>query len=405
MVVKLLVITPIYYPEVGGGALATYLMVDLLAKLEGLKITVLTGCKAPKRSKGVNYVYDPFLKTIDKNLYPLQLLFERYERIIRTHDVIYIMYAFPLIPIAKKLRKRTIVHLHDYRPISPFATIFAGSKKSNVNLIKNSFILSMMQKKGIKGLIKNMINIPYTMQIRRWICMADLILTVSKRHAEVVSEHMPICRNKIKVVYNPPPNLPSIRKNLEDKPLFLYVGGDNVFKGFHVLLKSLKTLGENGQRDFRVIFAGKYSLKSLEIINKLRELYKMNLEVYGMLDHDNIVKLHSKAWALLFPSIIEEPLPYAVLESILFGTLPIASRVGGVTEIVSGTIAEEFLITPGDYLALTHKILLILSYEKNTFEKYFIQTILSESKEKYYKIFYKNLEYFIVQLRGNLKYL
>jgi glycosyltransferase involved in cell wall biosynthesis len=55
-----------------------------------------------------------------------------------------------------------------------------------------------------------------------------------------------------------------------------------------------------------------------------------------------------RAWGLLFPSIAEEPLPYAIVESMLLGTIPVASRVGGVPEIVEGTPAEEYMFTPGD---------------------------------------------------------
>ena len=44
--------------------------------------------------------------------------------------------------------------------------------------------------------------------------------------------------------------------------------------------------------------------------------------------------LHSRAYALLSPSIWEEPLPYVVIKSMLMGTIPIAARTGGVPEVV-----------------------------------------------------------------------
>jgi len=392
MVVKLLVITPIYYPEVGGGALATYLMINLLAKLEGLKITVLTGCKAPKRTKGVNYIYDPFLKTIDKNLYPPQVLFERYERIIRAHDIVYISYAFPLIPIAERLRKETIVHLHDYRPISPSGTLLVRSRKSSLDPIKSSFIISIAERKGLRSLAKNVFNVPYTtMLIRRWVCMADKILVVSRRHATLVSEYMPECKNKIKIQYNPLPHITNLRKNLDQIPSFLFVGGDSYIKGFHILIKAIKYIAKNYQKT-RFILAGSLKKESIRLINLLNRAYGEKIYIIGKITHEQVVDLHKTSWALLFPSIVEEPLPYAVLESLVFGTVPIASMVGGVVEIVEGTRAENFLITPGRVEELSKKIETIMSYDKNTFEEQFTRILPHEFREKYTKNFLKQFQ-------------
>lgn len=96
---KVLAITPTYYPDVGGGALASHLIVNLLANVRGLRLTVLTGIKNPKRVKGVSYYYDPFLKLMNKQYIPQSWLSARYQNIIDKHDVIYITYALSLIHI------------------------------------------------------------------------------------------------------------------------------------------------------------------------------------------------------------------------------------------------------------------------------------------------------------------
>jgi len=67
-------------------------------------------------------------------------------------------------------------------------------------------------------------------------------------------------------------------------------------------------------------------------------------------------------WALLFPSLTEEPLPYVVVESLLLGNVPISAAVGGVPEIVSGTPAEHFLFKPGDAEGFVDKIRELASY-------------------------------------------
>ena len=78
-----------------------------------------------------------------------------------------------------------------------------------------------------------------------------------------------------------------------------------------------------------------------------------------------MVKLHSRAYALLFPSIWESPLPYVVLESMLMGTIPIAARTGGVPEVVVGSPAEDYLFMPGDVYEFMDKIGAVLTQSKD----------------------------------------
>ncbi|MEM4489146.1 MAG: glycosyltransferase family 4 protein, partial [Desulfurococcaceae archaeon] len=360
--IKMLVVTPLYHPEVGGGALATYLITDLLARTGQLRLTVLTGVKDPKRISGVKYIYDPFMKLINKQYFPPSMLAKRYRKILKEHDIIYVVYAFPFIPLGKAYGKKVIAHLHDYRPISLNGVVLAGTKgSSNFRLLKDSFTIGLMQKKNVKDLARNVLNVPYTLQVRRWVSVADTILAVSKRHAEILSEYMPECRNKIRVLYNPLPKLPEFEKKLEEKPTFMYCGGDSYIKGFHVLVKVLKALGEKKRFHFKLILTNKYSQESLGILNKLKRHYNLDIEVRSMVEYGDLVKLHSRVWALLFPSIWEEPLPYAVLEACLLKTVPIASKVGGVLEMLRDTPAEEFLFEPNDLDNILKKIELFTS--------------------------------------------
>jgi len=84
--------------------------------------------------------------------------------------------------------------------------------------------------------------------------------------------------------------------------------------------------------------AGHVSAKWANLINKLSN----KVVLLGRISHDNVLKLHAQAWALLFPSILEEPLPYAVVEALMAGTIPVAFAVGGVPEIVEGTSRRSF---------------------------------------------------------------
>jgi len=65
----------------------------------------------------------------------------------------------------------------------------------------------------------------------------------------------------------------------------------------------------------------------------------------------------------------EEPLPYAVMESMLAGVIPIASRVGGVPEMVQGTFAERLLYPRTQASALTERLGLVLSSSREQLDE------------------------------------
>jgi glycosyltransferase involved in cell wall biosynthesis len=78
------------------------------------------------------------------------------------------------------------------------------------------------------------------------------------------------------------------------------------------------------------------------------------------------LKLHGNAWGLLLPSMGEEPFPYALVESMLIGTIPIDARVGGVPEIVRGSPAEGYLFMSGNVNELVDKVESLLSLSGRT---------------------------------------
>jgi len=50
----------------------------------------------------------------------------------------------------------------------------------------------------------------------------------------------------------------------------------------------------------------------------------------------------ASAWALLFPSCWEEPMPYAVYEALLMGVPVVALPIGGQAELISQTPSAQF---------------------------------------------------------------
>jgi len=105
---------------------------------------------------------------------------------------------------------------------------------------------------------------------------------------------------------------------------------------------TIKALNKLVSKDSR---QGSYSQTSITIKaqdnERLSGKYSnLNIQLLRRVEHSKVAELHKKAWALIFPSICEEPLPYAIVEAMALGTLPIVSEVGGVPEIIRETPAE-----------------------------------------------------------------
>jgi len=366
---SILVVAERYWPDGGGGELATHLAVGVLKKR--FDVTVVTGTENPSRVPGVEYVYEPLLSRREKPVLwlsvPRLASTQGFRELLSESDVVYVpRFAFPIIPYAKRMKKKVVVHLHDYIPISYTATVLAPYKEHEHRITRDDIKLECA--KGLKHCMGVSLLWWLPRLARRWISQADKVVCVSRRQAEIIASQAPELKGKVEVIYNPlPSELVSAEpgKGLGSTPTFLYVGGDNYVKGFHILLRALKELGKQGLKA-RFILAGNYSVRSLEILKRLSKEYRnLEIQVVGRVEYEELLEMHKKAWALLFPSICEEPLPYAVLEASILGTIPIASAVGGVPELLGGTIAQRYIVSPGSAEDLAKRIAEICSIGVN----------------------------------------
>lgn len=357
---KVLVVSEIFWPEGGGAELATYLVLKLLRDA-GFKITVITGTSRPSMIKDVKFYRTSLLGNWSriKRLFYISLLSKRswFVRLLQHHDMLYIpLQAYPLIPLAKKYGLRVIVHMHNYVPIRYHGVkyFFEPDKVSTLEELRLSVFHEIYANNNTVRTLA--IPVSYTMYkaSRIWLKHADTIICVSKRQAELVKKQLPSIAKKIEVVYNPLPVLPNIKKEIKNnKRLILYVGGREYIKGYHMLLQAVKELilTSNLNTHIKFIFVGKKFKRSL-----LLNANSIEVETLGHVSRRQIIKIHKYAIALVFPSICEEPLPYAIVESMLLKTIPIAPRAGGIPEIVDGTKGGFFLFEPGNIESFVNTI-------------------------------------------------
>lgn len=359
--IRILIVSEQCWPEGGGGILATHLITKMLAQ-QGFKVTVATGTDQPSRIEGVEYFIISHLKPRNKIKLWLNLASlgrtSSFRKMLKDVDILYIpRYCYPVIPLAKRLGKKVIAHLHDYQPLAYNAAIlhfYRNSQGSSpLNSVRENVNYELMEHRSLSRAAVSTLLLPSNALTRFWLKEADEVICVSKKQAEIISGKLNIA---VKVIYNPLPETPPVTKEV-NVPSFLYTGGPSYLKGMHILLQaSMRLLRRNGAARF-VVTKGLQSVWQGILTDTLTAAY----QILGWIRYEELHRLHSFALALVFPSIWEEPLPYAVSEAMLHGTIPIASRVGGVPEIVQGSYAEKMLFQPGSAEELAQRMESILT--------------------------------------------
>jgi glycosyltransferase involved in cell wall biosynthesis len=96
----------------------------------------------------------------------------------------------------------------------------------------------------------------------------------------------------------------------------------------------------------------------------------LELDVIGHVSHKRIVELHRESWALLFPSLTEEPLPYAVTEAILLGTIPVVSKIVDLQYYERMyALLEKYMFNLMDTKDIFEKVKAIADSDVNTIKK------------------------------------
>jgi len=383
---RILVFTKLFWPEGGGAELATYLIVkDILSKY--FDVTIASGTRSPEPDilKHARYIHWGALEARYKPIEWIKTFMGIgwVRNLVEEADIVYVP-SHTLIPltIAVKTinpRAKVVLHLHNYQLLTYTSVVLANREPD----IATDIIVELGEHKSLlRALLAGFGH--YINYINRLaVVLADRIICVSRKQCEIILRYIPEVRNKAEVIYNPPPPIPTISKKLGEEPILIYAGGASYIKGFQILIKALaKILRKHEARAY--IILGKASPKEKALVMKLTEKVNKKLIPLDRLPHNEYLKLHEHAWALLFPSISEETLGYAVVESILIGTIPIASRVGGVPEVVEGTAAEGFLFKPGNVEEFISKIESLASLSKDE-----VMGIGVKLKEKASKLFDK----------------
>ena len=192
---------------------------------------------------------------------------------------------------------------------------------------------------------------------------ADRVIAVSSEMREDIIKTYQIPSEKVVVIHNgidlgqyhPVKARDYLDVQGINYPYLLFVGRISRQKGIIQLLEAMEEI----DRVHLVLCASSPDTPELE--NEVREKVEANFRIKWineMISKDKVIQLYSHATAFVCPSIYE-PFGIINLEAMACQTPVIASRVGGIKEVVLDG-ETGLLVSPGDSKELAAKIKLVL---------------------------------------------
>ncbi|MFA7365433.1 MAG: glycosyltransferase, partial [Patescibacteria group bacterium] len=263
--------------------------------------------------------------------------------IIHIHNV-YHQISPSILDVAKKYKIPVVMHLHDYKLICPNYQLFVDNKicyrckgGGYYNCIKHKcFKKSLLQ--SILATVEmwfhhKVLNI-YKKNISQFIAPSDFM------RKTVVD--FGIDSEKVSLVYNFSEEL-EVDNNAEVENYGLYFGRISDEKGIDVLLRAFSLY--KGEMKLKIVGSGPSEEKMKAMSIKLGLGNKV--EFLGPKFGKDLVSIIQKAKAIFIPSIWNENMPLTLLESLYLSKVVIASRTGGLPELIDDKISG-FLFENGN---------------------------------------------------------
>ena len=175
---------------------------------------------------------------------------------------------------------------------------------------------------------------------------------------------------KCKTIYNgintPKFHLGNVRESVREKlgvgeyeTMLLATGNLSFVKGHDILISAVKLLVDQGKA-IKCFIAGQGELKDA-LLQKIIECNLLaNVQLLGY--RDDVPHLLSATDIFVMPSL-NEALGYSILEAMAAGKPVVASKVGGIPEVITNG-KEGILVTPSDPEALSDAIDLLFIDKK-----------------------------------------
>jgi glycogen(starch) synthase len=348
---KLALVTDVFPPNSGGSGWSTFYLARALQE-RGHQVQVVM----PRESKEsgptfreyeglpvTEYHYHasrlPFVRNFTRNerLYPpfadFLAGFFKEHRIELAHGQHYLTIP-PTVRAAEQLGIPSVATVRDYWPVCYWTTHLSGDKIcpgcSEINRL-----VCLYRNQGPAGIAAAPVSLYMGANLKlkqSWLARADRTLAVSGYIATKLKPFVPAQRlevmpnfmdlDRLQQITSQPPVTPSTTE-----PYLLFVGKFEENKGARLLLDVLR----EARPALPTLAVGEGSLRG-ELEQAARE--GLNLRVLDWAENAEVLRLMSRAEALLFPSLWPEPLSRVLLEAIGVGALVVAMETGGTPDII-----------------------------------------------------------------------
>lgn len=198
--------------------------------------------------------------------------------------------------------------------------------------------------------------------------------------------------NKLKVIYNPCPVIPT-EPIYEKKNQILFSGTLYEGKGYKDLIKAFATIASK-YPDWKIVLAGNGEIEQARQLAQELDI-EQQVVLLGWVSGEEKHKAFSEAKVLCLPSYAEG-FPVAVLDAWAYGLPVVTTPVGGIPDVAID-MENVLLFTPGDVRELSDKLELIVSNEdlrskltvaslKMAFDSLSLETITSQLSRIYEEI-------------------
>lgn len=346
---KIVHVTEFFHPSMGGIETEVF-QISRLEAARGHDVTVVTqtvaGAEANEEISGIKVVRSSAFRN------PLRILsLCKATDVIHIHDVV-----FPSLLVEKLQNHKTVVSLYGWTHICPRNLAFRPERNQIcVNTISDCLKCFECHAYSDQHSVEKMslLAFPYSIANHLFISWPRVLTVMSEcmKKAHAVATR----RSDIEVVPGGvdietfdrvEPLDVRLELGIEDKPFVLFVGRLFWFKGVNYLIAAAKKLDV----DVRIVIVGngpEYSALH-DLVQKL-SVDKQIIFVRGIRinERDKLIRLYKACDIVVIPSIWQETFGIVALEAMAAKKPVIASRVGGLREIVDHG-KTGFLVEPGD---------------------------------------------------------
>lgn len=338
----------------------------------GLKVTVLSNKDAYQRvdSENLSLRSLPFgAERVSKLLLMLRSssIRQKVIELAKTHDIVYITGKLLfLTPDLKRANQdaKIIAHLHDYQLVCPHASLHnflthgrCGSIWNSRDCMRCAYRYGYVESHGVSQPFLDALSTAmwkHAVKLPDLIDSVDSFITVSRAQrgliASALGEHDTTFLSKNVTLYNPvEANIGYVPPSFGSDYTLGFFGGARYIKGYDLACGLVKCLDG---LPIRLLVAGSNTSAGIRDEGRVEHL--------GNLSAAEVAELYKKVWIVLFTSRVDEPLPYILVEAQLRGRPILASKVGGVHEVLVKDGYTGRLVDPVGFKSAVEDLLVLL---------------------------------------------